>query len=231
MLYLSEQNLVQGIFPRRRQSMSETRERILRLLLERQRCSVNEIAEAVGINPISVRHHINKLEAEGLIAWEDQRHGIGRPRRVYYLTEAGLEKFPSRYVQLTVRLLKQLKATLPQEVVARLFRNMAQEVAAQLAEGIDLEKLGTAQRLDLLARLLEREGFTVEWEDEGDRFILREKTCPYYRVGQEHPEICLMDEALIATVLDIPAEKVECILDGDQMCTYSIPKSTLGEAP
>ncbi len=167
--------------------MSNTRERILRLLLERQRCSINEIAEAVGINPISVRHHINKLEAEGLIAWEDQRHGIGRPRRVYYLTEAGLEKFPSRYVQLTVRLLKQLKATLPQEVVARLFRGMAEELAAQLAEGIDLEKLTPAQRLDLIARLLEREGFTVEWQEESERFVLREKTCPYYRVGQEHP--------------------------------------------
>lgn len=209
--------------------MSETRERILRVLLERQRCSINELAESVGINPISVRHHINKLEAEGLIAWEDQRHGIGRPRRVYFLTEAGLEKFPSRYVQLTVRLLKQLKATLPQDTVARLFRNMAQELAAQLTDGVDLDQLDTPQRLELVTRLLEREGFTVEWKDEGDHFILREKTCPYYRIGQEHPEICIMDEALIASVLEIPAEKVECILDGDQVCTYSIPKSSLGE--
>lgn len=209
--------------------MSETREYILRLLLERQRCSINEIAEAVGINPISVRHHINKLEAEGLIAWEDQRHGIGRPRRVYYLTEAGLEKFPSRYVQLTVRLLKQLKTTLPHEVVARLFRNMAQELATQMAEGVDLEKMDTSQRLDLITHLLEREGFTVEWEEEEDRFILREKTCPYYRVGQEHPEICLVDETLIASVLDMPVKKVACILDGDQMCTYSIPKAKVEE--
>lgn len=209
--------------------MSETREYILRLLLERQRCSINEIAEAVGINPISVRHHINKLEAERLIAWEDQRHGIGRPRRVYYLTEAGLEKFPSRYVQLTVRLLKQLKTTLPHEVVAQLFRNMAQELATQMAEGVDLEKMDTSQRLDLITHLLEREGFTVEWEEEEDRFILREKTCPYYRVGQEHPEICLVDETLIASVLDMPVKKVACILDGDQMCTYSIPKAKVEE--
>jgi len=204
--------------------MSNTRERILRILLERQRCTVNELAEAVGINPISVRHHINKLEAEGLIAWEDERHGIGRPRRVYYLTEAGLEKFPSRYVQLTVRLLKQLKATLPPETVARLFRGMAEELAAEVVAGVNLDALDTAQRLELVARLLEREGFTVEWADEGERFILREKTCPYYRIGQEHPEICLMDETLIATVLDVPAEKVECILQGDHTCTYAIPK-------
>ncbi len=204
--------------------MSNTRERILRVLLERQRSTVNELAEAVGINPISVRHHVNKLEAEGLIAWEDERHGIGRPRRVYYLTEAGLEKFPSRYVQLTVRLLKQLKATLPPDVVARLFRQMAEELAAELAAGVDLKQLDLPQRLDLVSRLLEREGFTVEWEDEGERFVLREKTCPYYRIGQEHPEVCLMDETLIATVLDVPAEKVQCILQGDHVCTYAIPK-------
>ncbi len=204
--------------------MSDTRERILRLLLERQRCTVNELAAAVGINPISVRHHINKLEAEGLIAWEDERHGIGRPRRVYYLTEAGLEKFPSRYVQLTVRLLQQLKSTLPQETVARLFRNMAQELASELTSGLDLENLDLPQRLELVTRLLEREGFTVEWEDDGERFILREKTCPYYRIGQAHPEVCIMDETLIASILDVPAEKVECILDGDSVCTYAIPK-------
>jgi len=66
-----------------------TRQRVLQTLLSRQRCTINELAEAVDINPISVRHHITKLEAEGLVTSEEERHGVGRPRRLYFLTEEG----------------------------------------------------------------------------------------------------------------------------------------------
>ena len=53
---------------------SNTRNRVLRTLLLNQRRTVNELAEAVDINPISVRHHVNKLEAEGLIQSEEERN-------------------------------------------------------------------------------------------------------------------------------------------------------------
>ncbi len=44
-----------------------TRERVLKTLLKNHRCTINELAEAVNINPISVRHHISRLQAEGLV--------------------------------------------------------------------------------------------------------------------------------------------------------------------
>ncbi len=210
--------------------MSSTRERILRTLLERERCTIAELAEAVGINPVSVRHHINKLEAEGLVAWEDERHGVGRPRRVYFLTEAGLEKFPSRYVHLTLRLLHQLKATLPAEMVSKLFASMAKDLAMEYAAEIPLEHLTLEERLELVTRLLEREGFTVDWEQADDHLILREKTCPYLKVGQTHPEVCTVDQTLIATILEIPPEMIQCRLSGDHECAYLIPK-TLTQQP
>jgi DeoR family suf operon transcriptional repressor len=74
--------------------MSTTRDLVLKTLLTRQRCTVNELAEAVGINPISVRHHVTRLEADGLVTSEEVRHGVGRPRRLYFLTENGMEQFP-----------------------------------------------------------------------------------------------------------------------------------------
>ena len=66
--------------------MSSTREQVLQILLNRQRSTINELADAVNINPISVRHHITRLEAEGLVTSEEERHGVGRPRRIYFLT-------------------------------------------------------------------------------------------------------------------------------------------------
>jgi predicted ArsR family transcriptional regulator len=52
-----------------------TRQKVLQTLLKKHRCSIVELADAVEINPISVRHHISKLQADGLVASEEERHG------------------------------------------------------------------------------------------------------------------------------------------------------------
>jgi DeoR family transcriptional regulator, suf operon transcriptional repressor len=199
-----------------------TRERVLKTLLTHERRTINELAESVGINPISVRHHINKLEAEGLVTSEEERHGVGRPRRIYYLSEKGREQFPTRYIQLTVRLLEQLKETMPEPMVNKIFSEMARDMASEYTN--ELEGLSMEERLDLIKELLTNEGFTVEWQQEDDYYQIREINCPYFRVGMNHPEVCALDETLISTLLDIPAQKVKCMLEGDSYCTYLIPK-------
>ena len=200
-----------------------TREQVMQTLLRDKRCTINELAEAVDINPISVRHHTGNLEAEGLVTSTEERHGVGRPRRVYFLTDKGREQFPTRYVNLTMRLLEQLKESMPQAMVDRLFTQMAQEMASGYQS--EVEGLSTEERLDLIQDLLTTEGFTVEWEQQGDYYHIREVNCPYYRVGQDHPEVCAVDQTLISTLLDIPAQKIKCMLHGDTHCTYVIPKN------
>lgn len=198
-----------------------TRERVLRTLLTKQHCTINELAGAVEINPISVRHHITRLQAEGLVGSAEERHGVGRPRRVYFLTQEGLEHFPTRYLSLTLRLLETLKENLPPSVVEHIFSQMAEDLASKHKEGI--EDLSVEERLDLIKRLLTQEGFTVDWEQQGDEYLIHEANCPYYRVGQNHPEVCSVDQVLISTVLSVPPERITCMLHGDSQCTYVIP--------
>lgn len=205
-----------------------TRERVLHTLLMRERCTVNELAEAVEINPISVRHHISKLEAENLVASAEERHGVGRPRRMYYLTEKGREQFPTRYIRLTVRLLEQLKEALPAPIVERIFEQMAVEMASTYRS--EAEGLTPEARLELLRRLLNVEGFNVEVLKEGDSYIIRESNCPYFHIGQNHPEVCSVDQTLISTILEVPAQKIQCLLHGDAHCTYVIPTELIGNS-
>lgn len=204
-----------------------TRERVLQTMLVRERCTINELAEAVEINPISVRHHIARLEAEGLVSSEEERHGVGRPRRMYFLTEKGREQFPTRYIRLTLRLLEQLKESLPAPLVERLFTQVAVEMAS--AYRSEAEGLSMAQRLELVQRLLTNEGFNVEIEKKDDAYVIREANCPYYHVGQNHPEVCSVDQTLISTILEVPAHKVQCMLHGDTYCTYVIPSELIEE--
>jgi len=200
--------------------IKSTRDRVLKTLLTHHQCTVNQLAEQVGINPISVRHHISRLEAEGLVSSSEERHGVGRPYRVYYLTDAGRELFPTRYMRLTMRLLQQLKDTVPQPLVNQLFSQMAQDLASEYAN--ELASLSTEEKLDLVKQLLTSEGFTVDWTRIGDQYQIRETNCPYYYIGQNHPEVCSVDKVLISTVLSSPVEKIECMLQGDNYCTYLI---------
>lgn len=203
---------------------NNTRERVLKNLLLKQYCTVNDLAEAVDINPISVRHHVNKLEAEGLIKSEEERHGVGRPRLVYSLTNKGMEQFPRRYLSLTLRILDQLKQNLSEQAVGEIFQDVAEDMAVELTKDIDVDQLPMEKRFQLLQEVLASEGFTVNIKEEDDAYHVIEASCPYHHVGEAHPEVCAVDQELISRFVTVPPKRIQCILDGDSQCIYAVPK-------
>lgn len=200
--------------------MKSTKDRILDTLHRKPRITINELAEVVGINAISVRHHLTNLTAEGLISAEEVRHGVGRPRLVYSLTQDGMERFPTKYLRLTTKLLAQMKESLPAPAVSKLFSQVAEEMANEYTE--QMKGLSMEERLDFVKDMLAQEGFTVEWEKKGKEYQIHEITCPYYQIGVAHPEVCTVDQTLISKMLALPAQKVQCVLDGSAHCTYVV---------
>ena len=202
-----------------------TREKILHTLMENPGSTINELAKAVSINAISVRHHLTSLMVEGLVQSEEKRHGVGRPRLVYALSQKGLEKFPNRYFELTSRLLDQMKESLPPVVINRFFTDMAEGLAKDYRE--QTQGFSIEQKLNYIKTLLQKQGFSVGWEKKDDQYFIYENGCPYYHVGQSHPEVCSVDQTLISRVMDIPVEKISCVLSGDSQCVYCISHDVL----
>ena len=200
--------------------MKSTRDKILQTLLRKPRSTINGLADAVGINPISVRHHLTNLQMEGLVEAQEERHGVGRPRLAYTLTDEGMERFPTRYLRLTTRLLTQMKETMPGPVVAKLFSQIAEDLASEYSQ--DMQGLSMEERLDFVKEMLGQEGFTVEWEKKNGQYHIHEISCPYYQIGIAHPEVCTVDQTLISKMLALPASRVQCILDGAAHCTYVV---------
>jgi DeoR family suf operon transcriptional repressor len=198
-----------------------TRETILRTMRTRGKCTVNALAEAAEVSSVSVRHHLANLMAEGLIAMEEVRHGVGRPRQLYWLTESGLDLSPGRYFRLTNRLLDEIKGSLTETQVGRLFSGVASGMADRYAEA--LAGMSLPEKLNRLKTMLADEGFEAEMEAQEDRIVIREMNCPYFRIGREHPEVCQIDQAFIATALALPVSRVGCVLDGDAHCTFTVP--------
>lgn len=114
-----------------------------------------------------------------------------------------------------------MKETMPGPVVAKLFNQIAEDLASEYTE--DMKNLGMEERLDFVKTMLAQEGFTVEWEKKGGgQYEIHEISCPYYQIGVAHPEVCTVDQTLISKMLALPANKVQCILDGGAHCTYVV---------
>lgn len=199
---------------------SPTREVILRTLKAQGKCTVNDLAEAAEVSPVSVRHHISALQAKDLVVAEEVKHGVGRPYHVFSLTEKAFELYPGRYFKLTNRLLDEIKDHVSEDLITELFNGVADAMAIQYA--VQLKGLSLQERLPRLMEMLGEEGFDADYEWRGDEVIIRELGCPYVQIGRMHPEVCAVDTHFIATALDLPTERVNCLLDGDTHCTFTL---------
>ena len=200
-------------------SKLSTREIILEAIKQSNEATVESLAEAADVSPVTVRHHLNSLQAEGLLETRSVRRKVGRPYYVYSLSDQGNELFPQRYMRLSSRLLDELKAQFPDGTVDALFSSVVQQIVDEHRR--EFEDLSTEDRLDFLVDLLGEEGFLASWEKSGDRYILSEYSCPYFSIGQKHDEVCMFDRQLVQIVLDKEIEQDSCMLDGDSQCQFS----------
>jgi predicted ArsR family transcriptional regulator len=201
--------------------MKSTRERILRTLLSYPGSTINDLAEAVGINGISIRHHLASLEADNLVVSAEERHGVGRPRLIYSLTEKGVEEFPTSYLRLTRRLIAALKTKMAKDELSSLFGEIGSEIAQTYKN--DLDGKSIEDRLKMLKKVMTKEGYIIEYEKGKDSYIISSLSCPYYQIAADFSEICNMDQHLISDFLSTPVEIKTCILDGEDRCTYLVP--------
>ena len=204
--------------------MDGSRLEILRIINERANSTVNDIAQALGLAPISVRYHLNLLERDGFIDVKKVRGSVGRPFNTYSITKTGREQLPHSYDVLAERMLDQVKQFATPQQVEGMFRAMAEALTAERAQR--LSNANDQQKIDTLVELLGAEGFLTRWEQANGDYVLKEYNCPYQRVRQNHPEICQLDKQIISSVMRAPVELDTCIADGDDCCTYHVKSST-----
>jgi DeoR family suf operon transcriptional repressor len=197
-----------------------TRDTILHTIKAHPKSNVDELAEAAGVSPVTVRHHLNALQADGLIVFHTVRRKVGRPYYVYSLSEKGQEQFPKRYVRLTSRLLHELKIQLPSEAFNDVLISVVDSVLEERRG--QFENLAIEERLDYLVSLLAEEGFLAHWQKTEDGYLVTEFSCPYLSLGEVHSEICTIDKELIINVLDAPVQQNSCMLDGGDCCQFLV---------
>jgi predicted ArsR family transcriptional regulator len=201
--------------------MHDTRRQVLETIKRQGQATVAGLAEALGISPISIRHHLTGLQADGLVGVALERQAVGRPRHIYSLTEAGEGQFGAGYRQLAERLLNELRAALAPEQVSAII----DRIAAGIAVKFNRVTGSIEERLRQLVYVLGEEGFRAAVRRIDATRLLTEVNCPYVYVGPHHPDVCHIDDTVIRLALrplEPDVQRTSCVLDGDRVCTFSI---------
>lgn len=222
--------------------MHNVRRLILQILKERNGATVADLAEVLDMAPVSVRHHLDILQADALIRVErlERKGAVGRPQQIYALTEEADAFFPNNFAALAGNLVRQVKHVLPQEQVEALFRSMASELAGEFerAEGAEADP---EEKVRQVAEFLNERGYLASYEAvPGGQgvFLIHKHNCPYAGVSNDHHELCLMDQALVDTLFDRSCQRIAHMGSDGHCCTYRVQLNenrsldlAAGEAP
>ena len=90
--------------------MHTSTDRILTQLKTKGPAETLALAAALGISRQAALQHLERLASQGLVAHADERRGVGRPRRVWALTDKAHARFPDTHAQLTLEMLDAVRA-------------------------------------------------------------------------------------------------------------------------
>jgi len=208
--------------------MESTKNQVFQLLRERGEATIVALSEALGVGQATVRRHLDHLRAEGLADVRAERHGVGRPSYVFYLTEAGEERAPAGYSRLFSRLYQGLSSLDERDVRGRdgqqvlhsVLEMAAEQVAQQYEEEVAASSLES--RVDKTSTALGLEGIVDGWSKEADGYHLTNSACPYRMAALASHGPCEFDRRTIELLVDAPVRQVSRLIDGTPTCEYVV---------
>ncbi len=204
--------------------MQTTRTHILQIVQSHQGETVAGLSRELELAPATVRRHLDILQRDGFLAYEEVRHGTGRPEHVFSLTDAGHEELPKDYDALLSELVSELASLTRNETEGRNGEELMEYALANIAHRAAepyIKDDGT-DPVEALRQLLTDCDFAPVFEatESGIRIILN--NCPFRLAAKDNPTICSFDTSLISGVLKSEARREACIRFGDQCCTYVV---------
>ena len=180
------------------------------------------LAGHLEVTAVAVRQTLERLEAEDLVAFEDRRVSVGRPKRFWTLTAAGHNRFPDRHSALTLELINATAAIFGEEGLDRLIAH--REDKTRQSYGTALAGLGLPEKVARLAQLRSAEGYMAEARSENGELFLIENHCPICVAATRCQNFCRSELSIFREALGpgVAVERVEHIVSGARRCAYRI---------
>ncbi len=207
--------------------MQVTRQQILDILNESGEATVDDLVAALrkkrhdAITAVTVRHHLNELLAQKLIAQVQLRHRNtpGRPQHVYTSTESAREHSPNNYQPLVIGLLAELSDHLAQSKVNVILEG----VADRMYNEAGIVDAPITERLDRVVSYLNQHGYNASWSETDEGYVLQTTNCPYHHITKTSRALCEMDFRLVASLTGVVPRLLARKSHGDTSCSYLVP--------
>jgi predicted ArsR family transcriptional regulator len=208
----------------------DTKKSILELLLEGPKTS-GEIANKLRIQKSAIRMHLNSLQAQKTVKSYFKVAHLGRPRRMYELTEDGRELFPRSYDMFLSLVVKKIEGTEGREQLKKLIKSVADDIAADIKERIRENNASAnfEESLKLLNTVSNEMGFVSSVNKvDNETFSMVSRNCILHKIALNHQDaIChgLHDRIIQKSLggkVNADAELKECIALGDKYSRHLI---------
>ncbi len=185
-----------------------------------------ELAASLGVSRTGVLQQLHALETAGLVGRQAVRHGVGRPRHVYDVTNAAQDLFPTNYDGLASGLLAAIRAIGGDELVDGVFderrRITRDRIRKRMAEQLTPEAR-LVDRARELAVIQDEQGYLAEAVVSADGMIrVIERNCAIHRVAADNGAACQAELDLFREILGPDVQRETHIAAGDRCCTYRI---------
>ena len=214
-------------------TVGETKERILELLLGDPK-SAGEVAERLQIQKSAARVHLESLQSLGAVRSKFKIEKMGRPKKVYELTEKGREEFFPRKYDLFLNLVLDKIAGKKGEGEAReIIESIAEDIASGIRAKIDKNNHphDLEQSLKIINDATNQMGFasSLEREEKDNSFYIQSKNCILHKVATNNQDmIChglhdkIISKSLEGNNSEARIELKECMALGNEYCRHII---------
>ena len=175
---------------------------ILEALKRSDGMAVSELAKQLQMSYMGVKQHCVNLEKKGYLkTWRVPRTQVGRPEKLYRLTEACEELFPQAGVSLTLNLLQGVKLlygeSAPEKMLFHHFDDQRQRWA-ELMKG----RRSLAEKATKLAELRDSEGcFSKCTYEAQDGLRIEEYHHPMSAIFEAYPNAVRMELQMMEQLL------------------------------
>jgi predicted ArsR family transcriptional regulator len=206
--------------------MEGTRLRILQQLQGKINDTVGGLAVSMGLAPATIRRHLDILQRDRLVAFEEVRKKTGRPEHSFFLTEDGHQVLPKSYDLLLRLVVDELARMSARDLAGMDGRSLLEALFTRLSAPVaDPAQHGSAsasldERIALVLDILGAEDFLPEAEVVDHRVQIKLMNCPFRTVAIANSAVCDYDSKIISGVLGHDMSLTSCVHDGDPCCVY-----------
>lgn len=201
--------------------LTPTRERVLRYIKQEGKASVKGLTEEIGITPMAIRGHLNKLEREALIKVNTVRQKLGRPLQIFALTEKGDALFPQDYGRFAVEILSDLKELDGGKTLELVVKKREERIITLLKTEFEGSK-NASERMERYTQYVDRHGNMPRLEVLGPKsFVLYINNCSLKTVVDQFPLCCDSEVRIIQALFpEAKIQKTKSLRNHDKNCCY-----------